>query len=121
MRHSTPLAGYVLTIFASVAFASEAVPAPAAQPSGAVTVEKQLVSYSLQYEQLPKYAGTPDAPNQFSVNLLKNLGDITGAMPIIRVGGTTQDDTVYHASQTDTPVYNNGHNDNGEVGIVSAS
>ena len=34
--------------------------------------------------------GNQSQPNQFSINLLSNLGRMTGLMPVIRVGGSTQ-------------------------------
>jgi hypothetical protein len=34
--------------------------------------------------------GNQSLPNQFSINLLSNLGRMTGLMPVIRVGGSTQ-------------------------------
>lgn len=36
------------------------------------------------------HAGNLSHPNNFSYNLLKNLGDLQGFNPIIRVGGNTQ-------------------------------
>lgn len=42
--------------------------------------------------------GNSSAPNDFSYNLLSNLGDIQGTKPHIRVGGNTQDYALYDAS-----------------------
>ena len=32
---------------------------------------------------------TDPSPNQYSINLMKNIYDRTGGIPIIRVGGTS--------------------------------
>lgn len=39
------------------------------------------------------------SPNEFSYNLLANLGAIQGTNPIVRVGGNTQDYATYNSSQ----------------------
>lgn len=47
------------------------------------------------------HAGNHSSPNDFSYNLLANLGKIQGTNPIIRVGGNTQDYATYDSSQTE--------------------
>lgn len=42
--------------------------------------------------------GNLSYPNDFSNNLLQNIGDIQGTRPYIRVGGNTQDYALYNAS-----------------------
>ena len=39
--------------------------------------------------------GNKSHPNEFSNNLLNNIGNLTGTKPIIRVGGNTQDYALY--------------------------
>lgn len=43
-------------------------------------------------------SGNASAPNAFSYNLLRNLGEILGTYPYVRVGGNTQDYAQYNAS-----------------------
>ena len=47
---------------------------------------------------LTSHTGNLSAPNEFSNNLLNNLGNLTGTKPYIRVGGNTQDYALYNAS-----------------------
>lgn len=42
------------------------------------------------YDIVLTAAGNSTHPNIFSYNLLKNLGDLQGSYPVIRVGGNTQ-------------------------------
>jgi hypothetical protein len=42
--------------------------------------------------------GNTSSPNEFSYNLLNNIGQIAGTNPYIRVGGNTQDYALYNAS-----------------------
>jgi hypothetical protein len=42
--------------------------------------------------------GNNSSPNEFSNNLLENLGNLMGTKPYIRVGGNTQDYALYDAS-----------------------
>jgi hypothetical protein len=39
-------------------------------------------------------------PNLFSKQVIQNLYDISGAYPIFRVGGSTQNSAVYYPNQT---------------------
>lgn len=43
--------------------------------------------------------GNASAPNDFSYNLINNLGNMMGTKPFIRVGGNTQDYALYSATQ----------------------
>ena len=60
-------------------------------PSGAGVPLEGFVSFSIEFSSFPDFAGNLSAPNTFSDNLLKNLGNIIGTKPYIRVGGNTQD------------------------------
>lgn len=72
---------------------------------------KDFTSFSIEYNNLPFYAGARlsnltsqdvsvsplinkignhSQPNKFSINLLSNLGCMTGLMPVIRLSGSTQ-------------------------------
>lgn len=43
-------------------------------------------------------------PNKFSKQVVQNLYDISGAYPIFRVGGSTQNSAVYFPNQTDVAI-----------------
>ncbi|KAJ3499396.1 hypothetical protein NLG97_g376 [Lecanicillium saksenae] len=58
-----------------------------------------FVSYSIEFASFPEFAGNDSIPNEFSFNLLKNLGNVMGTNPYIRVGGNTQDYALFDSSQ----------------------
>lgn len=63
-----------------------------AQPIGFAA----YVSLSIELVSFPLFAGVRSAPNVFSANLVKNLGRLQGGdMPVIRVGGNSQDRAIY--------------------------
>ncbi|KAI1342906.1 glycoside hydrolase family 79 protein [Xylariaceae sp. FL0016] len=64
-----------------------------------------FVSFSIEFSSFPDFAGNTSNPNEFSNNLLDNLGNLTGTKPYIRVGGNTQDYAIYNA---DLPIALNG-------------
>ncbi|KEF59123.1 uncharacterized protein A1O9_03967 [Exophiala aquamarina CBS 119918] len=64
-------------------------------------VLESFVSFSIEFSSFPDFAGNSSHPNDFSYNLLKNLGDLQGSNPIIRVGGNTQDYATFNASQSE--------------------
>ncbi|KAL9090002.1 MAG: hypothetical protein Q9165_005531 [Trypethelium subeluteriae] len=47
------------------------------------------------------YAGNDSYPNEFSKRMLQNLQDISGAYPIIRAGGSTQNRAIWVQNQTE--------------------
>lgn len=49
-------------------------------------------------------AGNTSAPNDFSYNLINNLGNVMGTKPYFRVGGNTQDYALYSATQKEALV-----------------
>ncbi|KAI1137099.1 glycoside hydrolase family 79 protein [Hypoxylon sp. FL0543] len=57
-----------------------------------------FISYSIEFSSFPDFAGNKSVPNQFSDNLLENIGAVAGTKPYIRVGGNTQDFAIYNAS-----------------------
>lgn len=59
-----------------------------------------FLSYSIEFSSFVNYAGNLSNPNDFSYNLLSNIGNLTGSNPLIRVGGNTQDYALFNASQT---------------------
>ncbi|GLI73358.1 hypothetical protein PoHVEF18_001575 [Penicillium ochrochloron] len=64
-------------------------------------IPKDLQSFSLELAFFPDYAGNKSSPNVFSQNLMENFKDITGVYPKIRVGGTSQDNSIYVPDQKD--------------------
>ncbi|KAK8851504.1 glycoside hydrolase family 79 protein [Apiospora arundinis] len=59
-----------------------------------------FISYSIEFASFPEFAGNKSSPNQFSDNLLNNIGYLQGDKPYIRVGGNTQDYAIYNANLT---------------------
>lgn len=54
------------------------------------TIPQAFVSFSIEFAFFPDFAGTPDSPNTLSYNLLTSIANLTGSLPVIRVGGNTQ-------------------------------
>lgn len=67
-----------------------AIKVSAQAPAGAGVPLEAFVSYSIELAYFPDYAGNISYPNDFSNNLLNNIGNLTGTKPFIRVGGNTQ-------------------------------
>ncbi|OTB04492.1 glycoside hydrolase family 79 protein [Hypoxylon sp. CI-4A] len=59
-----------------------------------------FISYSIEFSSFPDFAGNKSNPNNFSNNLLENLGALAGIKPYIRVGGNTQDFAIYNSELT---------------------
>ncbi|KAI1399198.1 glycoside hydrolase family 79 protein [Hypoxylon fuscum] len=78
----------------SVAVSSIANSANAIQPLDG------FISYSIEFASFPDFAGNKSIPNDFSNNLLDNIGSIAGIKPYIRVGGNTQDYAIYNSELT---------------------
>ncbi|KAG9564011.1 glycoside hydrolase family 79 protein, partial [Aureobasidium melanogenum] len=68
-------------------------------PSNAGIPLDSFVSFSFELSSWPDFAGNLTHPNDFSYNLLNNIGQLQGSMPIARVGGNTQDIAIFDASQ----------------------
>lgn len=65
---------------------------PLAAPSNAVSLDPALVSFSIEQDRWPDWAGI-DAPNTFFLNTLGNLAQRTGTPPWIRIGANSEDHT----------------------------
>ena len=60
-------------------------------PSNAATITSPFVSYASEFNFFNEYSGDDvSGANDFSYNLLKNIGDVLGTMPYWRVGGNAQ-------------------------------
>ncbi|KAI1323042.1 hypothetical protein F5Y16DRAFT_415293 [Xylariaceae sp. FL0255] len=58
-------------------------------------------SFSIEFCYMADYGGNDTNPNKFSQQVVQNLFDISGAYPIFRVGGSTQNSAVYFPNQTE--------------------
>ncbi|TFY71580.1 hypothetical protein EVG20_g1417 [Dentipellis fragilis] len=67
------------------------------------TVAPDFASFSIEFWCLPDYTGNTSHPNTFIQQILRNLKDVTGTSPAIRVGGTSADTTFFSAS-LDVPI-----------------
>ncbi|KAK0657684.1 glycoside hydrolase family 79 protein [Cercophora newfieldiana] len=57
-----------------------------------------FMSYSIEFSSFPDFAGNHSSPNTYSDALLRNIADIIGSKPYIRVGGNTQDYALFNVS-----------------------
>ncbi|KAF7185183.1 Beta-glucuronidase [Pseudocercospora fuligena] len=73
---------------------------PKTPQAGLLTVDANYHSYSIEFSSMQDFAGNHSHPNKFSHQLLQNLKDKSGALPIIRAGGTTANRAIYHDNQT---------------------
>jgi hypothetical protein len=91
---------------------------PPATPSpGRQVVDAAYQSFSIEFSYMADYGGNDTYapvnsveklayhllrnPNLFSKQVVQNLYDVSGAYPIFRVGGSTQNSAVYYPNQTE--------------------
>lgn len=86
-----PLASLVLFAYAGPTSKPHSIPTPGADSE---IVANDLQSFSIEFAFFPDYAGNSSQPNEFSKTLLSNFRDITGVLPKVRVGGTSQYDVI---------------------------
>ena len=86
-------------VAASTAGARVDVPLPAQAPAGAQPLSSTLVSFSLEQDRWPDWAGI-DERNEFTYSALKTYADLTGQPPKIRVGGDSEDNTAWSPTVT---------------------
>lgn len=72
---------------------------PLAPPSGAQNLSPTLVSFSIEQDNWPDWAGI-DSRNEFVHTALTNLGALTGHPPSIRVGANSEDHTFWSPTVT---------------------
>ena len=58
----------------------------------------QFAGFGIEFSNIFSFTGTSSSPNTFSQNLLKNLANLAGPIPV-RVGGNTQDYSLYRPGQ----------------------
>ncbi|KAL4247519.1 Beta-glucuronidase C-terminal domain-containing protein [Abortiporus biennis] len=68
-------------------------------PSGAKSVASTLLSFSIEQDRWPDWTGV-DSPNNFTLNALRNLAQLTGVPSKIRVGANSEDHTVWSPTVT---------------------
>lgn len=89
---------------------------PSSAPAGRQVINADFQGYSIEFSYMLDYAGNlsylpilPPSfpsliplsnPNALSYKLLQNLYELSGAHPIIRAGGTTQNRALYKANQS---------------------
>ncbi|KAJ7835861.1 hypothetical protein B0H13DRAFT_2240055 [Mycena leptocephala] len=83
--------------------------APEHPPAGQQVVDANYQSYSIEFSYMQDYAGNNTNPNKFSAQLLQNLQDISGAYPMIRAGGSTQNRAVFVPNQTEAVILRFSH------------
>lgn len=72
-------------------------------PTAGVPLEN-FVSFSIEFSYFPDFAGNASHPNIFSNNLLDNIAHYSGSKPYVRVGGSSQDNAYFVASQKEATV-----------------
>lgn len=101
MRSSTSLvlATALAGVSASPKATSTAISIPSRAPQDAGVPLENFVSFSIELSYFPDFAGNLSNPNTFSNNLLDNIAAYSGSKPYIRVGGSSQDNAIFDASQ----------------------
>lgn len=76
-------------------------------------IAKDIASLSIEFCYITDYLGDIDHPNSLSFALLQNIEGISGAPPVIRIGGHTQDAASFCATcpQTLNSTYEAGNDE----------
>ncbi|KUJ14858.1 uncharacterized protein LY89DRAFT_720313 [Mollisia scopiformis] len=73
---------------------------PSSPAPGRQIVDAAYQSFSIEFSYMADYGGNNSNPNLFSKQVVQNLHDISGAYPIFRIGGSTQNSAVYYPNQS---------------------
>lgn len=92
--------GHGKRVYSTVVNRNFSLSVPPLPPTGKQIVDGNFQSYSIEFSYMLDYAGNVSFPNKFSNKILQNLKDISGAYPIIRAGGTTQNRAIWVQNQT---------------------
>lgn len=92
----TSLAVALLSFPAALAQSISITPSGNAPNSASEYINPSFAGFGIEPSNLFSFTGG-DTANQFSVKLLQNLADYSGAPPHIRLGGNTQDYMIYDA------------------------
>ncbi|KAJ6525730.1 hypothetical protein B0H19DRAFT_589203 [Mycena capillaripes] len=68
---------------------------PTAPPTASRALDPALTSLSFDPAFWVEFWGNETHPNEFSMRMIKNIAERTGAYPIIRPGGVTQDSSLF--------------------------
>ncbi|KAF2677163.1 glycoside hydrolase family 79 protein [Lentithecium fluviatile CBS 122367] len=104
MVHSLWAASLSLAVvFPSLSLAQESlslsVPPKRSDATVSAELDPAFAGFGIEPSNLFSFTGG-DTPNTFSIQLLQNLADYSGAPPHIRVGGNTQDYMIYDETFT---------------------
>ncbi|KAL5373210.1 hypothetical protein DPSP01_012905 [Paraphaeosphaeria sporulosa] len=91
--------GLAAFVSASPLSSSQNLLVPASPTKDAKSPLDHFLSYSIEFSSFADFAGNLSKPNTYSYTLLKNLAAYAGSPPLVRVGGNTQDLTLFDASQ----------------------
>lgn len=70
---------------------------PTSKPAWAEHLSPQLAAFSIEMDRWPDWAGyAVGKPNEYTNQLMRNLGERTGMMPYLRVGGQSN----FHITST---------------------
>lgn len=61
-------------------------------------LDPRFAGFGIEFSNVFSFTGTAANPNTFSANLLANLRNVAGVPPCIRIGGNTQDNSIYDPS-----------------------
>ncbi|KAL3485093.1 hypothetical protein BJX62DRAFT_243277 [Aspergillus germanicus] len=75
--------------------------APESPPHDVQYVPNNYLAYSIEYSDMVDFAGNLSHPNKYSYQLLKNIAEASGALPIVRPGGSPQNRAFYVETQTE--------------------
>lgn len=97
MSPSLSLAAALFSLPAALAQSISLSPSTNAPKSASDYIDPSFAGFGIESSNLFSFTGR-DETNQFSVKLLQNLADYSGAPPHIRLGGNTQDYMIYDAN-----------------------
>jgi hypothetical protein len=98
---STSIAALFLSLPAALAQGSISLALGTTAPSGASDyIDPSFAGFGIEPSNLFSFTGGDDV-NEFSMQLLRNLADYSGAPPHIRLGGNTQDYMVWNSTKTE--------------------
>ncbi|KAI0631256.1 glycoside hydrolase family 79 protein [Trametes polyzona] len=87
----------IITLVSSGVVSALRVSLPSSPPPNAQTLSPSLVSFSIEADRWPEWAGV-DSRNEFTHNAWQNYAALTGQPPSIRVGGDSADRTTWSPS-----------------------
>lgn len=98
--------GVIAVAAASSCVSAQAVPIsiPLTAPATAVMLNPALLSFSIEQDRWPDWAGA-SSPNKFFQNALQNLAQRTGETPWIRIGADSEDHTNFNSKLQVTSLF----------------